>query len=241
MLSNVVDTQVATHALYGGVVPEIASRAPHGGDRPRDRAGARGGGDGISTEVDAVAATCAPGLIGALLVGVNFAQVARVRDEQAARPGASHPRPYRRELSGVSRARAAVPGARRLGRPQRARAWCKDYTDVRDPRRHARRRRGRGVRQGRRACWGVRLSRRRRRWTALAQVRRPEALQAARQPACQGCAARFFVLRAQDGGHQPSAQLPSRRARRSTAQGIAAAFCTAVVAYAGAADARAWR
>ena len=26
MLSNVVDTQIATHALYGGVVPEIASR-----------------------------------------------------------------------------------------------------------------------------------------------------------------------------------------------------------------------
>lgn len=69
--SNVIDSQVETHALYGGVVPEIASRGHmEAVVRVAEQALCDAG---ISKEeVDAVAATCAPGLIGAVLVGANF-------------------------------------------------------------------------------------------------------------------------------------------------------------------------
>lgn len=69
--SNVIDSQVETHALYGGVVPEIASRGHmEAVVRVTEQALHEAG---ISKEeVDAVAATCAPGLIGAVLVGANF-------------------------------------------------------------------------------------------------------------------------------------------------------------------------
>ena len=74
VLSSVVATQIAEHRLYGGVVPEIASRrhceAIVG---VVDEALAQAGAGGIDA-VDAVAVTYAPGLIGALLVGVNFAK-----------------------------------------------------------------------------------------------------------------------------------------------------------------------
>ncbi len=73
ILSSVVATQIDIHKLYGGVVPEIASRQHI---------------EAISTvvenalteaklklsQIDAIAVTAAPGLIGALLVGVNFAK-----------------------------------------------------------------------------------------------------------------------------------------------------------------------
>lgn len=73
--SLVIASQVETHALYGGVVPEIASRkhveAIAGlADQALARAGL------TRADIDAVAVTYAPGLIGALLVGVNFAKAA---------------------------------------------------------------------------------------------------------------------------------------------------------------------
>ena len=71
ILSSVVDTQIATHALYGGGVPEIASRRHmEAGVRVTEQA--RKDAEMDKHDVDAVAATCAPGLIGALLVGANF-------------------------------------------------------------------------------------------------------------------------------------------------------------------------
>ena len=73
LLSNAVATQIETHARYGGVVPEIASRAHAEAILPIAR---RALGDaGIAwNDIDAVAVTVAPGLIGSLLVGVNFAK-----------------------------------------------------------------------------------------------------------------------------------------------------------------------
>ena len=72
LLSHLIHSQVATHAPYGGVVPELASR-----DHIRkllplvrdalDRAGLEG------TDLDGVAYTAGPGLIGALLVGATEA------------------------------------------------------------------------------------------------------------------------------------------------------------------------
>jgi N6-L-threonylcarbamoyladenine synthase len=71
--SNIIASQVETHRLYGGVVPEIASRAHcdaiSGITREAlDTAGV------VLSDIDAIAVTNTPGLIGALLVGVSFAK-----------------------------------------------------------------------------------------------------------------------------------------------------------------------
>ena len=73
VLSSVVSTQIAEHKIYGGVVPEIASRRHTEAistvvKEALDKASLTYG------DIDAVAVTFAPGLIGALLVGVNFAK-----------------------------------------------------------------------------------------------------------------------------------------------------------------------
>ena len=73
VLSSVVSSQVDLHARYGGVVPEIASRAHNELIIPvTARALVEAGLDG--SRIDAVAATTGPGLIGALLVGVSTAK-----------------------------------------------------------------------------------------------------------------------------------------------------------------------
>lgn len=73
VMSSVVSSQVDLHARYGGVVPEIASRAHNELIIPvTARALVEAGVDG--NRIDAVAATTGPGLIGALLVGVSAAK-----------------------------------------------------------------------------------------------------------------------------------------------------------------------
>ena len=70
ILSNVVFSQIDLHELYGGVVPEIASRAHmEACDRVIDQA-LREAGMQLD-EIDALAVTKGPGLVGALLTGVN--------------------------------------------------------------------------------------------------------------------------------------------------------------------------
>src|SRR5687768_14451221 len=71
--SNVVSSQVDMHARFGGVVPELASRAHVDLLTPVvAEALVLAGMEG--TDVDAVAATVGPGLIGSLLVGVSAAK-----------------------------------------------------------------------------------------------------------------------------------------------------------------------
>jgi len=71
-LSDVVSTQIEIHRRWGGVVPELASRNHVVQIMPVvDEAVARAGGAGA---VDAVAVTSGPGLVGALLVGVQVAK-----------------------------------------------------------------------------------------------------------------------------------------------------------------------
>ena len=75
VLTDCIASQVALHREYGGVVPEIASRkhieAIYGlADQALEEAGL------TRDDIDAVAVTYAPGLIGAVLVGVNFAKAA---------------------------------------------------------------------------------------------------------------------------------------------------------------------
>lgn len=73
VLSSIVATQIEEHKVFGGVVPEIASRRhieaiSHVTEQALLSAGLK------KEDLDAVAVTFAPGLIGALLVGVNFAK-----------------------------------------------------------------------------------------------------------------------------------------------------------------------
>jgi N6-L-threonylcarbamoyladenine synthase len=73
ILSNVISSQIAIHHPYGGVVPELASRKHIEKIVPvvrqaLDRAGVH------ANELDGLAVTCGPGLVGALLVGVSFAK-----------------------------------------------------------------------------------------------------------------------------------------------------------------------
>ena len=75
VLADCIASQIALHREYGGVVPEIASRKHIEAiyalaDEALERAGL------TRADIDAVAVTYAPGLIGAVLVGVNFAKAA---------------------------------------------------------------------------------------------------------------------------------------------------------------------
>lgn len=73
VLSNIVASQVEEHRIYGGVVPEIASRRHTEAVSGVTREALSEAGLTLS-DIDAIAVTAAPGLIGALLVGVNFAK-----------------------------------------------------------------------------------------------------------------------------------------------------------------------
>ena len=73
VLSNIISSQIDIHKLYGGVVPEIASRKHiekviQVVDEALNEAGL------TMEEVDAIAVTYGPGLVGALLVGVSAAK-----------------------------------------------------------------------------------------------------------------------------------------------------------------------
>jgi N6-L-threonylcarbamoyladenine synthase len=72
-LSSVVASQIATHARYGGVVPELASREHLRAIVPVVR-GALGEAGITLGDLDAIAVTAGPGLAGALLVGVTYAK-----------------------------------------------------------------------------------------------------------------------------------------------------------------------
>ena len=73
VLSSVVATQVMEHRQYGGVVPEIASRR-HAENIVPVVSKSLSDCNLTLDDIDAIAVTYAPGLIGALLVGVNFAK-----------------------------------------------------------------------------------------------------------------------------------------------------------------------
>lgn len=73
LLSNIVSSQIDIHKEFGGVVPEIASRhhtknISYVLDEALEKAGI------TINEIDAIAVTVGPGLVGALLVGVSFAK-----------------------------------------------------------------------------------------------------------------------------------------------------------------------
>ena len=73
ILSSVVASQLATHARYGGVVPELASREHLRAIVPVVRLALEEGKTGYA-ELAAIAVTSGPGLVGSLLVGLTFAK-----------------------------------------------------------------------------------------------------------------------------------------------------------------------
>ena len=79
--SNIIASQVETHKLYGGVVPEIASRA-HIEAISSITYEAMSVAGVTMDDIDAVAVTANPGLIGALLVGVNFAKALAIANNK---------------------------------------------------------------------------------------------------------------------------------------------------------------
>jgi N6-L-threonylcarbamoyladenine synthase len=73
VLSNVIYSQISLHTVFGGVVPEIASRSHIEKINPVIEAALSEAGTKLS-DIDAVAVTYGPGLVGALLVGVSAAK-----------------------------------------------------------------------------------------------------------------------------------------------------------------------
>ena len=215
MLSNVVDTQIATHALYGGVVPEIASRR-HMEAVVRVTEQALADAKMDKHEVDAVAATCAPGLIGALLVGANFGKslafamnkpfipVHHIRGHIAA-TYLAYP-----ELKPPFLTLIASGGHSEI-------VMVQGLYRVRDPRRHARRRRGRGVRQGgararASAIPAARRSTRSRRTATRSAISCPTAASRMRRSISRSPGSRRRS--------STSRTTPSRRAKRSTGRAL---------------------
>lgn len=73
LLSNVVNTQIDIHSKYGGVVPELASRKHLEDIHPVVSEALTRAGKSLD-EIDIIAVTQGPGLIGSLLVGLSFAK-----------------------------------------------------------------------------------------------------------------------------------------------------------------------
>jgi N6-L-threonylcarbamoyladenine synthase len=71
--SSIVASQITTHAVYGGVVPELASREHLRNIVPTTRAALLNAGCALN-DLDAIAVTGGPGLAGALLVGITYAK-----------------------------------------------------------------------------------------------------------------------------------------------------------------------
>ncbi len=89
VLSNEISSQIDIHTLYGGVVPEIASRKHIERINQVIRKALETAGKTLD-DLDAVAVTCGPGLVGALLTGVSEAKAICLRS--------SYRRTYQREL-----------------------------------------------------------------------------------------------------------------------------------------------
>ncbi|MFQ5697945.1 MAG: tRNA (adenosine(37)-N6)-threonylcarbamoyltransferase complex transferase subunit TsaD [Myxococcota bacterium] len=78
VLASVVHSQDRVHAAYGGVVPELASRDHVCSVHRTVALALERSGAGLA-EIDAIAVTCGPGLIGSLLVGLSFAKALAYR------------------------------------------------------------------------------------------------------------------------------------------------------------------
>ena len=115
VLSNVVASQIAIHAPYGGVVPELASRHHLEAIGPVLEQALREAGVGFA-QLDAVAVTHGPGLVGSLLVGVQAAKAIALVHRKPLVPRAPRGGPRPGGLPRSRRDPAARGRAGRLGR-----------------------------------------------------------------------------------------------------------------------------
>jgi len=129
VLTDQVFSQADLHAIYGGVVPEIASRShveviSQLADRALAVTGLTRG------DIDAVAVTCAPGAARRAARRRELCQVRRARARRAAHPGAPCARPHRGQLHRLPGAEAAVrvPG---ISGGNTLICDVRDYTDLR--------------------------------------------------------------------------------------------------------------
>ena len=106
VLSNVISSQIALHTLYGGVVPEIASRK-HIEKINQVIEEALKEAEVTLDDIDAIGVTYGPGLVGALLVGVAEAKAIAYA---AGKPlvGASYRRTYCSQFYRTQRIRTAI-------------------------------------------------------------------------------------------------------------------------------------
>ena len=147
LLFDAVASSVDEHARFGGVVPEVASRAHLEAMVPTIERACREAGVALR-DVDAVAVTSGPGLAGALMVGRRLGQGPGARPRGAAARG-QPPREPRRRRRGRARAAArAHPRPARLGRALLAAARPRRHLRRPQPRLDHRRRRRGGLRQG---------------------------------------------------------------------------------------------
>ncbi len=207
--SNVVSSQAELHARYGGVVPEVASRRHLELVSPVIAEALSAGGATRSTTSRLVAVTQGPGLVGALLVGPERGEGARMGTPPAARARRPPAGSRRVALSRAGPRRAAVPLPACERRPHAAprRRGSRGLPRAR----HLDRRRGRrGVRQGRAAA-RPRLPRRRRDRPAGAGGR-PRGV---RVPGRAGRRARLLVLGRQDRAPVRDARSRRRSSRRA--------------------------
>lgn len=96
VLSNIISSQIDIHTLYGGVVPEIASRKHIERINQVVRL-ALSRADVTLDDIDAIGVTYGPGLVGALLVGVAEAKAIAFARSSADR-SAPYRRPYQCQL-----------------------------------------------------------------------------------------------------------------------------------------------
>ena len=107
VLSNIISSQIDLHKLYGGVVPEIASRK-HIEKINQVIEEALKEAEVTLKDIDAVAVTYGPGLVGALLVGVAEAKAIAYAAGLPACRRASYRRAYFGKLYRASRIRTAL-------------------------------------------------------------------------------------------------------------------------------------
>ena len=152
LLSNVIASQ-AVHVKYGGVIPELASRAHQQNIIPVVDTALREAGLTVG-EIDAIAFTRGPGLLGSLLVGVSFAKGAlggaRHPDGRGQPPAGAYPlalhRPARPRTA-PSRLPVPLPAGQRRAYADRTRGFAARYGDHRHDDRRRRRRSVRQMRQ----------------------------------------------------------------------------------------------
>lgn len=93
VLSNIINSQIKIHEKYGGVVPEIASRNHIEAISTVVKEALKEANTELK-DIEAIACTYGPGLVGALLVGVRLCQSTKLRIRQATNPSKPHRRSH---------------------------------------------------------------------------------------------------------------------------------------------------